>query len=140
MKGYNIPDFKEHFAQKSHFFATTVNPHGELRFLKQWPSQTQMIWGQVRGFKRPALKNVIFASHGVGNGNLCPLCCRPEKYKEGKNIFFCSRLTLGKSKEEPLEAQLFQTIMGLLCREARAAQRRDSTRIIFQLFFFFFNF
>lgn len=29
---YSDPDFKEHFVQRAIFF-TTVNPHGELRFL-----------------------------------------------------------------------------------------------------------
>lgn len=36
--------------------------------------------------QKTALKNVIFASHGVGNGNLCPLCRRLGQYKEEKYI------------------------------------------------------
>lgn len=42
--------------------------------------------------QKPVLKNVIFASHGVGNGNLCPLCCRRGWYKRRKIYSFAPGL------------------------------------------------
>lgn len=45
-----------------------------------------MIWGPSPWTQKPALKNVIFASHGVGNGNLCPLYCRRGRHKGEKYI------------------------------------------------------
>lgn len=47
-----------------------------------------MIRGPSPWTQKPALKNVIFASHGVGNGNLCPLYCRRGRHKGGKIYSF----------------------------------------------------
>lgn len=78
--------------------------------------------------QKPALKNVIFASHGVGNGNLCPLYCRRGQYKEEKYILLLQAY-FTTIKGEAAETQLSHTIIDLHCK--RAAQWIHLTIIIF---------
>lgn len=65
--------------------------------------------------QKPALKNVIFASHGVGNGNLCPLYCRRGQYKEEKYILLVQAY-FTTIKGEAAETQLSRTIIDLHCK------------------------
>lgn len=67
--------------------------------------------------QKPALKNVIFASHGVGNGNLCPLYCRLGQYKEEKYILLLQAY-FTTIKGEAAKTQLSQTIIDLHCKKA----------------------
>lgn len=65
--------------------------------------------------QKPALKNVIFASHGVGNGNLCPLYRRLEQHKEEKYILLL-KAYFTTIKGDAAKTRLLLTIIDLHCK------------------------
>ena len=126
---YSDPDFKERRAQRAIFFHDGESSWW-IKISKAMAKSNSNDMGPSPRTEKRALKNVIFASHGVGNGNLCPLYWRRGQYKEEKYILLL-RAYFTTIKGEAPETQLSHTIIDSHCNRARAAQWIKLTIIIF---------
>lgn len=112
---YSDPDFKEHFVQRLLFFHDGESSWW-IKISMAIAESNSNDMGPSPWTQKPALKNVIFASHGVGNGNLCPLYCRRGQNK-GEKYILLLRAYFTTIKGEAAKAQLSH-IIELHCKKA----------------------
>lgn len=111
------------FHTKSHFFFHNAEPSRWIKISIAIVKSNSNDMGPSPRTQKPALKNVIFASHGVGNGNLCPLYCRRGWHKRRKIYSFALGILYDNQRRRRQNSVVPHNSTAI--QEGRSAQWRD---------------
>lgn len=153
---YSDPDFKVDFTQRAIFFHDGESSWWIKISIAIVKSNSNDM-GPSPWTQKPALKNVIFASHGVGNGNLCPLCCRRGWYKRRKIYSFAAGLLydnqrrhrqnsvvphnrIASKRAEVVNGDLYLRIIIFLAPCMKCVKTQELDYLIDELINYFFSF
>lgn len=120
---YSDPDIKEDFTQRAIFFFHNAEPSRWIKISIAIVKSNSNDMGPSPWTQKPALKNVIFASHGVGNGNLCPLYCRRGWHKRRKIYSFALGILYDNQRRRRQNSVVPHNNTAI--QEGRSAQWRD---------------